>query len=84
MAEFAARHAGAQTVVADADGVVLEAVREVVPAFRHRPDKHANTLLGPQIADVVPYTDNFSVEAQCDLSAIWWEVVGDWVLDDLE
>lgn len=82
--EFAACHASTQAIVADADGVVLEAVCEVISAFCHGSDKDANTFLGSQVRDVVPYTYHFGVEAQCNLSTIGWKVSGDWVLDDLE
>ena len=84
MTELTACHASAQAVVADADCVVLEAVREVVPAFSHRSHKHANTLFGSQICNVIPDTYDFGVEAQCNLSAVRWEVIGDGVLDHLE
>lgn len=84
MTEFAARHASTQAIVADADGVILEAVRKVVPAFSHRSHKYAHTLLGSQVCDVIPHTYDFGVEAQCHLSAIRWEVIGDWVLDHFE
>lgn len=84
MTEFAACHASAQGIVADADGVIFEAVREVVPAFSHRSDKHAYTLLRSQVRYVVPDTYDFGVEAQSNLSAIWWKVIGDRILDDLE
>lgn len=44
MAELAAGDAGTQAEIADADCVVLEFVREVVFAFRHGSDKHANAF----------------------------------------
>ena len=45
VAEFAAGHAGAQAVVADGYGIILELVSEVVSTFRHGSNEDTNALL---------------------------------------
>ena len=84
MAELAAGHAGAEAVVADAYGVVLELVGERVSTFRHRTNKHAYALLRAQVGDVVPDSDDGRVEGEGDFPAVGGQVVGDGVLDDFE
>lgn len=44
VAELAAGHAGAETVVADTDRVVFESVREIVVALCHRSHKDTDTF----------------------------------------
>lgn len=44
--EFGTCHAGAETVVADTDGLILERICEIVFALGHGTHKHADTLLG--------------------------------------
>jgi len=46
VAKLATGHTGTETVITDADGVVFEFIREVIPAFGHRPDEDADTFLG--------------------------------------
>mgnify|MGYP000704612022 CR=1 FL=1 len=84
VAESAAGNTSTQAEVADTDRVILELVCEVVVALGHGTDKDANALLGGEIADVVAYTNDGSVETQSDLAAIGREVVGDGVLDNFQ
>ncbi len=84
MTKFAACHASAQAVVAYADGLVFEAVRKVVLSFCHCPNKDTDAFVGDQRVYVIPYSHHFSIEAECNLSTRWRQVVGDGVLDDLE
>lgn len=46
MAELTAGHTGAQTVVADTDGVVLESIGEIVLTFSHCSDKNTDAFIG--------------------------------------
>ena len=84
MAEFAACHTSAEAVVAYADGLVFEAVREVVLPFCHCPNEDADALAGDERIEIVSDSDYFGVEAECDLSATWRKVVGDGILDDFQ
>lgn len=81
VAELAARHAGAQAVVADADVIVDDAVGEVVASLGHRPDEDADALRVPQVGDVVLDPHHRRVEAQRDLPAARRQMVGDRVPD---
>lgn len=84
VAKLAAGDTGAEAVVADADGVVLELVCEAVLAFGHGTDEDADALLRSQVGDVVANSNNRCVEGQGHFAAVRWKVVNDWVLDDLE
>ena len=84
VAEFAAGYTGAETVVADADGVVLVLVGKAVLALGHGTDEDADALLRSQVGDVVAYSHNRCVERQSHFAAVWWKMVSNWVFDDLE
>ena len=62
VAELAAGDAGAEAVVADADGVVLELVGEVVLAFGHGTDEDADALLQSEVGDVVSDSHDGCIE----------------------
>ena len=84
MAELAASYTGTETVVANADGVVLELVGEAILAFGHGSDEYAYALLWPEVSDVVSDSDDGSIERQGHFAAVGRHMVGDWVLDDLQ
>lgn len=84
VAEFAASNAGTEVELADGDAVVFDAVGKIIVAFGHSSDEDADTLVGVQALDVVAYTHNLGVEAECDLSAVGGKVVSDGVLDNLD
>ena len=84
VAKLAAGYAGAEAVVADADGVVLELVGEAVLAFGHGTDEDADALLQSEVGDVVSDSHNGRVEGQGHFAAVRWKVVNDWIFDDLE
>ena len=82
--ELSARYASAQTEVANADGIVLDVVCKVVVTFRHSAHKYANALLGSNIRNIVCDSHHLRVIAKRDFAAIWWKMIGDWVLYDFE
>lgn len=84
IAELSARDARTQAKVADADGVVLDVVCKVVLPLGHRTNKHADTLLGSQVRDVVCHSNDFCVIAEGDFATIHRKVIGDWILDHFE
>lgn len=84
VAELAASNTSRQRVVADTDGIVLVLIREVVRTLGHGTDEDADALLCVQILNVVSYSDDRRIEGQRDLSTVWWEMVGDGILNDLE
>ena len=84
IAELATCYAGAQAVIADADGVVLEAVCKIIIAFSHCANEDANTLFTTQVLYVVFDSNDFSVKAESYLSAIGGEMISDGILDDFE
>lgn len=46
IAEFSARYAGAEAVIADTDRIVFDMISKVIVAFRHRSNKDTNALIG--------------------------------------
>lgn len=84
MAEFAACNAGTKIELADSYAVVFDVVGEVIVALCHgtNEDCYAFALVEPR--DVVTYTYNLCVEAECDLATVRWEVVGNRILDHLD
>lgn len=84
MAEFAASHAGTETVVADRDRIVLEGIGEVITTFGHSTHEDTDALIGIQVRNVVTDFDHFGIEGESDLPAVWWQMIRDRVLDDFE
>jgi hypothetical protein len=84
VAKFATGHTGTEAIIADANGVVFEFIREVIPAFGHRSDENADTFRGAQRVDVVFDPDNGRLKTEGDFAAIGWQMVSDGVFDDLE
>lgn len=84
MTEFAASNTGAETVIADRDGFVLESICKVILALCHGSDKDTYAFLRVEILNIVSNSDNFSIETECDLATIRWQMVCDRVLDNLE
>ena len=84
MAELAASDTGTEREVADGDRIVLVLVGKGIVTLGHRSDKDADALLGAEIGHVVADSHDGSVKGESDLAAVWGEVVGDGVLDDLE
>lgn len=84
MTEFAACHTCAETVIADTDRLILETVCEIVPSLCHGSNENADAFFRAQCLDVISDSHDFSVEAQGNLSTIWWQVIGDGVLDDFQ
>lgn len=83
MAELATGNTGTKAVVANTNGIILELIGEVILALGHGSNEDADTLLLTKSLDVVLDTHNLSLVTERDLSAIWWKVIRDWVLDDL-
>lgn len=84
VAELAAGNTCAQTEVADTDGVILKGVGEVVLTFGHGANKHTHTLFWSQVCNVVTDAYDLGVKAQSHFAAVWRQMVGDWIFDDLE
>lgn len=84
MTELAAGNTGTQAETADTDGVILEGIGKVVASLGHGTNEDTNTLLRTQVLDIIPNADHRSVETEGDLATVWWQMIGDWVLDDLE
>ena len=84
VAKFATRHTSTQAEIADTYSIILECIREVVPSLSHRTYKHTDALLGTEFSNIVFGADDLRVEAQRDLAAIRWKMIGDRVLDDFE
>lgn len=84
MAKLATCNAGTEIEVANTDRVVLELIREVVVSFGHGSDENCDALILVQSFDVVSHSNHLGVEAQCHLPAIGREVIGDWILNDLD
>ena len=84
IAEFSTCYASTQAVIAYADGVVLEAVGEVVVAFGHCTDKNADALFGSDIRYVVFHPNDVGVKTEGDLAAIGRKMISDRILDDFE
>jgi len=62
MAKFAARDAGTETVIANANRVVLVLVCECIGAFRHRTNEDADAFGGPEILEVITHTYDRCIE----------------------
>lgn len=84
MAELAAGHTGTEAVLADADCVVLESVREIVITLCHRSHKDTYTFFRSQICYVIPHSYYFSVETQGDFAAVRGKMICDRILDDFK
>jgi hypothetical protein len=81
--EFAAGNAGTEVKVADSNAIVLQMVCKVIAALCHGSNKDCYALVLVETFYVVAYAHNFRVEAEGNLSAIGWKMVGDGVLDNL-
>ena len=84
VAKLAAGDAGAEAEVTDTDGVVLEGIGKVIGAFSHGTDEDAHALPRAQIGNVIFDSDNVGVKTQGYFAAVRGQMIGDWVLDDLE
>ena len=82
--EFATCYTSTQAVVAYTDGIVLEAVGKIVVTFGHCTDEYANALFGPQVRDVVLDPNDICVIAECNLTAIWGQMICDGIFDHFE
>jgi hypothetical protein len=82
MAELAACYAGAEAVVADTDGVVLVFISKVVSSFCHCANEDAYAFLGTEGLNVVFDSDHWALETHGHLSAVWWQVICNWIFDD--
>lgn len=84
VAKFAARHAGAQAVVANTDRVIFKPIGEIIMTFGHCTHKDADTFARTNRVDVIFDADDWGIETQSDFAAIGWKMVGDWILDDFQ
>lgn len=84
MAELAASHASRQTVVTDRDLFVHEFVGESIGTFSHRSDENTDALVRLELLHVFSDLHDFCVKTERDLAAVWWEMIGDRVLDRLQ
>ena len=84
MAELGAGDRGREREVGDTNLLVHVLVGKVVAALGHGADKDADGLVWVQLLNVLAHLDDWCVEGEGDLAAVWWEVVRDWVLDHLE
>lgn len=71
MAEFTARNAGGQTVVADGNLLVYQTVGKCIGALGHGTNEDANAFFRAEGVDVVPNMHEGGLEAECDLAAVW-------------
>lgn len=79
--EFTTRHTGTEGKAADGDSVVFEGVGKVIISFSHGTDEDTNALLGPESLYVILDAHYGALKGECHLSAVWWEVFRDWILD---
>ena len=84
MTKFAACHTGTQTVVADTNRFVFERISKIVIAFSHGSNEDADAFFWCKSLDIVSYPHDIGIEAKCDLPAMWWKMICDWVFDDFE
>ena len=84
MTKFTAGNTGTQAVVADADRLVFEGVGKVIITFGHGAHENADAFSWAQACNIVSHLNELGVEAQGDLSAVGWQVIGDWILDYFE
>lgn len=84
VAEFATRHTGAETVVADTDRIVFELVCEVITPLCHRSNEHADALSRAKGVDIILDTYYRGIETQGDLPTVGRQVIGDGIFDDLQ
>ena len=84
MAELTAGHTGAQTVVADTDGVVLESIGEIVLTFSHCSNKNTDAFVSSQSLDVILYSHNLGIVTQGNLPTVVWQVIGNGIFDDFK
>lgn len=84
MAELGAGDGGGEGEVGDTDLLVHKLVGKVIATLGHGTDKDANGLVWVQLLDVLADLDNWCIKGEGNLAAVWWEMVGDWVLDDFE
>ena len=84
VAELATSNTSRKRVVGDTDRVVLVLIGKGIITLGHSTNKDADALLRSEIADVVTNSHDLCVERESDLAAVWWQVIGDWILNDLE
>lgn len=84
VAELATGDAGRETEVADGDLLVDVGVGEVIRALGHGTHEDTDALVGVEPVDVGPNVGDRGVEAESDLAALGWQMLGDGVVDDAE
>ena len=81
MAEFTTCHASTKGIVAYRNCVVFECISKVIIAFCHGPHENADALFGSESLDVVLDTYYGALEGESNLTAVCWEMFGNWVFD---
>lgn len=81
VAEFTTRHTSTEGEAADRDGVVFEGIGKVITAFSHGTDEDTDALFGSESLDVVLDAYYGTLKGESHLSAVWWEMFRDWILD---
>lgn len=81
VAEFTTCHTSTEGEVADRDSVVFEGIGKVIIAFSHGTNEYTNALFGSESLDVVLDAYYGALEGESHLSAVWWEMFRDWILD---
>lgn len=84
MTELAAGHTGTKTEVTDRDCIVLVLVRKAVVSLCHGSYEDTYAFFRPEVSDIVSYSHDWCVETERYFATIWWQMVGDWVLDYLK
>jgi hypothetical protein len=84
VAEFATCYAGTQAVIAYTDGIIFEVVGEIIVTLCHRADEDANALFPTQIRNIIFDPNNFGIITESHLTAVWWEVIGNWIFYHFE
>ena len=82
--ELAASNTGGQTVVADGDLLIDKLIGKIIRSLGHCSDEDADALLWLEALNIFSDLDNFSIETESDLAAVWWKVIADWVLNNLQ
>jgi hypothetical protein len=84
MTKFAASDAGREFELANRDLLVHKLVRKVVRSLSHGAYENTNTLVCSERLDVVSHMNHLGIEAERDLPAVGWQVIGDGVVYDAE
>lgn len=84
VAEFTTCYASTERETADRNCVVFEGISKVIIAFSHGANEDTDALFGPKSLDIVLDAYYGTLKGESHLSAVWWEMFRDRVLDHAE